>query len=58
MTLPDANSNVTANAGDFERPGEDDGLFRGICGAPAARGAAAFGIVGRNGILKSTRAFT
>lgn len=46
------------HTGATKRPGEDKGLFLGICGVPAACNTATFGIIDCDGILKSMGAFT
>lgn len=48
---------VLVGAGETERPGEEHGSVFLFSGTPAARNAAAFGIVGRDGILNSMRMF-
>lgn len=55
---PNASSTIIANAVNSERPGEDRGLFLGICGTPTACSTAAVGTVYGDGILNPMHAFT
>lgn len=53
MRIPAADKQVLVGAGKTERPGEEHGSVFLFSGTPATRSAAAFGIVGHDGILNS-----